>query len=352
MQPQKRKTTQAQKTSKKKKSNPPKPKTSRAPLAKSNRVTTPGRTTRIKHRELITSAMYPPAEWDLKVSELINPGNPDMFPWLSSVAICYEKYKFHKLHFEIIPYNPTTVLGFYTSAIDYDPNDPDPPSDEVLTAYAGCQSNNTWQKSTVVANTNALLDNRQSKYIDTTPFVSGKDYRQSAGGKFLFSVAGSSYCSVKIFVNYDVELFLPQLLDKALTTQGINHTFSKNSGTNVTEIVSSFINAPIASGSPVTLSAGAETRQLLMNFNRAGQYLVRLAQAGTGLLNPTISTGTNPYYAQNITTNGTTSFSNSFMLDVINPGQATVTWPTGTISTLDSSLITATRISELLGQIV
>ena len=76
MQPQKRKTTQAQKTSKKKKSNPLKPKTSRAPLAKSNKVTTPGRTTRIKHRELITSAMYPPAEWDLKVSELINPGNP------------------------------------------------------------------------------------------------------------------------------------------------------------------------------------------------------------------------------------------------------------------------------------
>ena len=349
---QRPKTTQAPKTSKKKNTAPRPPASRQAPLARSNRVTTQGRSIRVRHRELITSQTYSPGPWALQVSELINPGNVDMFPWLSNVALSYEKYKFHKLHFEIVPYNPATVLGYYTVAIDYDPNDPDPPSDEVMSAFSGTQTNNIWEKTVLAAHTANLLDNRQSKYITSVPYTASDDHRMTAGGKFLFAVAGASPCSVKIFVNYDVELLIPQLLDKALTTQGLNHRFSKVGGTNTTEIVSAFVNAPVASGSPVTLANGGDPRQMVMNFNRVGQYFVRIAQTGIDLTNPVVATGANPYYDQNITTTGTTGFSNSFMLDVNNPGPVTFTWPAATISTLTAALVTATRLSQLTGQIV
>lgn len=55
----------------------------------------------VRHRELISdlsaSASFQPG------SRRINPGDADVFPWLSGIASRYEKYKFRKLKFTMVP---------------------------------------------------------------------------------------------------------------------------------------------------------------------------------------------------------------------------------------------------------
>lgn len=53
----------------------------------------------------------------------INPGDVSVFPWLSGIAGRYEKYKFKKLKFTIVPQVPTTQPGSLGLYFDYDPTD-------------------------------------------------------------------------------------------------------------------------------------------------------------------------------------------------------------------------------------
>lgn len=60
-----------------------------------------GSTIVVKHRELISQLT---ATVSFKPGSLrVNPADPDVFPWLSGIAARYEKYKFRKLKFTIVP---------------------------------------------------------------------------------------------------------------------------------------------------------------------------------------------------------------------------------------------------------
>lgn len=53
----------------------------------------------------------------------INPGNSALFPWLSQIALQFEKYKFNYIKIHYRPVCPTSTSGVVGMCIDYDPAD-------------------------------------------------------------------------------------------------------------------------------------------------------------------------------------------------------------------------------------
>jgi hypothetical protein len=76
---------------------------------------------RIHHRELFTALTpqaanpaYVPQQWP------INPGIPTVFPWLSNIAVNWEQYRFNKLVFHFLTRCPSSQVGSFMVAPDYD----------------------------------------------------------------------------------------------------------------------------------------------------------------------------------------------------------------------------------------
>ena len=55
----------------------------------------------------------------------VNPGNVNLFPWLSTISTCYERYRFHKLRYEYVPWIGTSATGAIQCSFDYDASDVD-----------------------------------------------------------------------------------------------------------------------------------------------------------------------------------------------------------------------------------
>lgn len=74
------------------------------------------RCTRIKHREYISDIVASNNSPSLfsNISSAINPGNSNMFPWLSQIAANFEQYRFEGLIYE---YKPTSGVASTTPAL-------------------------------------------------------------------------------------------------------------------------------------------------------------------------------------------------------------------------------------------
>jgi len=77
-------------------------------------------------------------------STKINPGNPDLFPWLSGIATNYESYEPKRLRFIFETTSATTRGGSVILGIDYDPEDSPPPIKSDLLAYYGAKRSAPW----------------------------------------------------------------------------------------------------------------------------------------------------------------------------------------------------------------
>lgn len=169
---------------------------------------------RISHREFITdySALRP----DFSVTKIaVNPGLNAIFPWLSGVASRYEYYTFKKLKFVYQPVCPTSTSGSVMLAADYDAADLTPTSKVVLMSFAGAVRTAPWQEVTF-----------DSMAPDRDAFTSKRFIRQGAVGAndvktydvcnfFIASVLtpNASTSLGELYVEYDVELITPQLLN-------------------------------------------------------------------------------------------------------------------------------------------
>lgn len=83
-----------------------------------------GNSIRVSHREYVMDIVAPSngALFNPMVFT-VNPGDASIFPWLSSLAVLFEQYKFHGLVFEFVsttsPYNQTPAMGYVMFAATY-----------------------------------------------------------------------------------------------------------------------------------------------------------------------------------------------------------------------------------------
>jgi hypothetical protein len=175
-------------------------------------VSRDARATRIVHRELIGSVKGS-VLFTVANSLPINPGMPQTFPWLATQAASWEQYRFNRLRFCYYSRCSTTVPGSVLLCPDYDASDPPPGSELIACAYRDVVEEVPWNvEFSCSLDPKGMLGLAPRKYVRVGPLDANLDIKTyDSGTLHLCTVDGTAVNWGKLWVEYDVELFIPQL---------------------------------------------------------------------------------------------------------------------------------------------
>lgn len=163
-----------------------------------------------------------------------NPGVSIMFPWLSHVAVCYERFRFNSLKFDFIPSQAASTAGRYYTAIDYDYDDEPASTKAQLMGNLTCCEAAIWQPMTMVADKAALIRDLPYRYVSATQRTASVEQRTANSGYLMVAFdTPATNCLIDIWVEYDVELVTP--VNDGLIVQTVECNLSTaNTDPNVT----------------------------------------------------------------------------------------------------------------------
>ena len=175
---------------------------------------------------------------------------------LALLARCYEKYVFRRIKFHFVSAIPATQTGSYWVAYDKDMADDSPPetSDGIkqMMALAGSRMVNVWENVTIDGD---LTDTQDFYYTNYT----GYDGRLTNQGQvwLMHDVPGGTNLKVNLWIEYEIELFDPQLEPEDV---GLNLTVSAGSQSSSKRMVVETTNntAPSVDSAPPKIKIMAE----------------------------------------------------------------------------------------------
>lgn len=189
-----------------------------APLAKTRIVRTPKQplvsrtkdTTVISHREFITDVSGHSGFTATKYA--INPGNPDVFQWLSDVANQYETYHFTKLVFCFETSKSCDTDGSVMMAVDFDAKDPPPTDKQELMSYAGAIRGAPWSEFSYVCTPSDLQKFVKERYVREANTGVNDDIKTYDVGNLFFATSGFEETTPigELYVDYTVVFKTPQ----------------------------------------------------------------------------------------------------------------------------------------------
>ncbi len=227
---------------------------------------------RIVHSELISSISGSVA-FTQAGGFALNPGLAATFPWLSSQAQGWERYRFNRLRFCYYTRTGSNTPGSFMMAPDYDASDSAPVSEQIASAYKDVVEDAPWKNICCELDPSSLNSLGPSRFIRLGALSANQDVKTyDAGNLFAFTIDGTAVPWGKLWVEYDVELITPQLnasgsvIASSQAMKGVP-TSTDMIGTTPTTV----------SGSSNLFTVSGE----VMTFLQAGQYLVVLDQAAT-----------------------------------------------------------------------
>jgi hypothetical protein len=168
----------------------------------------------IRHREYIQDIAFGEAGmFNLAVQQPINPGNRNLFPWLSGISGRFETYRFNSLRFIYEPQCGTENEGTIMVAVDFDAVDPPPVDKLQFMTYDGAVRSPPWFAS-VYDCAQYNIHKYKEYYITrdqiTPPTTDEKTY--FVGNIFVATQSQSDpFTAGEFYVEYDVVLSTPQL---------------------------------------------------------------------------------------------------------------------------------------------
>lgn len=230
---------------------------------------------RVRHSEYFTDVALSSTAFQLLNGGLgfaINPGNEDIFPWLSPVAMRYETYKFHALRFRVETTAATTTNGAVYAAVDYDANDHPPNTKQSMLAYAGAVRGPVWTPFSLDCPVKDLHKIPIRNCLDTLP-PSGQDIRLYNVGNLFVAAEGVDVALVgELWVDYDVELETPQMsIAQEVTDVAI--VAGSNGATGSFEALPGIAGATRSSRPAVEPIASIGGVNNLLRFNKSGHYV-------------------------------------------------------------------------------
>jgi hypothetical protein len=189
-----------------------------APLAKTRIVRTPKQpkisrtkdTTVISHREFIADVQGHSGFTATKFA--INPGNPDMFQWLSDVANQYETYHFTKLDFCFETAKSCDTDGSVMMAVDFDAKDPPPIDKQDLMSYAGAIRGAPWSEFSYRCSASDLQKFVKERYVRESTTGVNDDIKTYDVGNLFFATSGFEETTPigELYADYTVVFRTPQ----------------------------------------------------------------------------------------------------------------------------------------------
>lgn len=260
----------------------------------------------IAHSEMINSILSGTPSGNVTPYNCVgfrcNPGVSNVFPWLSSVAVNYEKYRFRKLEFTIVPLVSTAYSGRIGVGFDYDSSDAAPGSRSEFYALSVHAENMPWEAAAIkvkcgsqflFTGTHTAADN---KLIDQGQVILMSDSISNGG---TISAAIALY---DVIVDYEVELIEPQqaLFSTQAFAAPVNTNFivgnNIGSGADLTLVGGPSVveSAKVTSSSVLTFSlpAGAYSVSAFMSWSSGAPGVTPAFTGGSTKLNTTINGST------------------------------------------------------------
>lgn len=227
---------------------------------------------RVTHREFIGNVIGSTA-FAIAASFAVNPGLLASFPWLSGIAQNWETYKFRYLRLCYYTRTGTGVPGSVILAHDPDASDAAPSTEAVMTTYESCAEDAPWKDICLVTKAMALHELGPRKFVRTGALAANQDIKlYDAGNLFVGTVDGTAVAWGKLWVEYDIDLFTPQLPPAGVFAGG-----NINAGGALTA-ANPLGTLPIVDpqGSGISVDNGS-----LVTLALAGEYMVVLGLTGT-----------------------------------------------------------------------
>jgi hypothetical protein len=223
----------------------------------------------------------------------INPGLASSFPWLSSEAKKWQQYRFHSLIFRYVTRTATATVGSVILSPDYNPKEQVPTTEAQATNTQDAVEGSPWTNIICRLDPRAMFGLGPRKQIRSTN-IAGDLNNYDCGRLFVCAVGEVGAADIgKLWVDYDVELFVPQNSPESDTGPAATCLYSMNADvvcpTGVpTNVIDRVIYDPLGFGTPVagifTPAAGtyritvtsdvtdakAESFQCVLQFIRAG----------------------------------------------------------------------------------
>jgi len=168
--------------------------------------------TRIVHEELL-STIVGSDDFSVFATLPLNPGMSLTFPWLSGQARFWERYRFRKLRFIYSTSQSSGTPGRIMLSPDYDSADAPPQTEREAYANEGAVSDVPWKMELICdlkpSSLHALGPTKFVRSSGLAPNLDIKTY--DSGNLHVCTLDGSAIKWGKLMVEYDVELFTPQL---------------------------------------------------------------------------------------------------------------------------------------------
>jgi len=284
----------------------------------------------ISHTEFVGNLFSDSVSLDFNATSfVINAGNTGTFPWLSTFASNFDKYKVHKLVVHLVSNQPTSIAGRIGVGIDYDSTDPLPADRGEFFNLTHHQETSPWDSLILnipikpeerFVNSHTATD---SKLIDCGQIIVMAD-----------QIVATSSNLADIIVEYVIELIQPQ--QAIFMTQKVYST-----------AITSFAN--LNNAGPVIAKQVPTTSTTVLEFTvPTGYYLITFdaidIEGGTPTLVPTVHAATGSKQ-----TSGSSSSAMGFAQFKATGPDSSVKFTFGgtAISNLEHLQITFTRVSAV-----
>lgn len=290
----------------------------------------------IRHREFIFD-ITSSADFSVARFAAINPGSPNMFPWLSGIANNYESYIFNSLIFRYENSCNTVTAGTVILAIDYDPDDVAPTSKQQVLAYRGSVRSSAWSHSEH-RSLREDLSKRKSYFVRRGALPANAERDTYDVGTLAVCTQGTDGALPigELYVEYEVKLMTPQLGDISIGQS----LYARLTG-------STLANAFLNSNGPYTNLAinvtNVSPRVWAMQFAFPWQGYVTLYVSGSGLSFPNAFTA----IAVGNPTISSVQISNDVVSGTLNEGMASLYLNIGVNDFLTFEILSTTIVATM-----
>jgi hypothetical protein len=288
---------------------------------------------RIRHRELLASITGSTA-FAVPFTFALNPGIAATAPWLALEAQGWEKYEFNSLKLCYYTRTGSSIPGSVILAPDYDAADAAPVSEQIASAYYGTEEDAPWKDIKLNFDKEELKGKRYVRTSALGPNLDIKTY--DVGNAFVCTTDGTAVNWGKVWLEYDITLFNPQLPPGGAagsgTLQGAGGSFTA---------ATPFGAVPISLGS-YALAAAATNVISMSGLPVGGEIAINIVVGGTVFtqnLTPTALTGITLKTQLSSAISASTSVVQYSATYTVNTPSATIT-----VGNLASTTVTSSEI--------
>lgn len=241
---------------------------------------------RVQHKEFIGNVSGTVLFTLLKL--VLNPGLGATFPWLSTIANSWEEYRFRYLRIRYLTRTGSTTPGSIIIAPDYDASDADPSSETVLSSYQDSRGDAPWKDLLVPISRVDMSGPVKRHFVRSSALAANQDIKlYDVANVFVATTDGTAVPWGKLWIEYDVEFFVPQLPPTGAVSLKGGLIIGNTTITKANPFGTAPQFDPDETG--VTVNGGS-----IMTFSANGDYVLAWNVIGTAIvpsIDPTVTVG-------------------------------------------------------------